>query len=224
MNGAMIRRLVLKDWAFNRVPLLVFTALGVLSLVLSVSGGDALFVAGTILLVTTVISLGIYLVMTTVIHERTEKTLPFIMSLPVSPMEYTTAKLLANLILFAAPWVVLVLVVIAMVAAIGVLPDGLIPFAIVILGELFVGYALTLAIAIVSEKTSWTIGAIVATNLLFQAFLFALGRNTVVKAQLADDAIRWDGPIPGLILLEVVLVLGLFALTYWLQSRKRDFL
>ena len=41
--------------------------------------------------------------MVTVVEERNEQTLPFVMSLPISPMEYTTAKILANLLIFLVP-------------------------------------------------------------------------------------------------------------------------
>ena len=42
--------------------------------------------------------------MATVVEERTDQTLPFVMSLPISAAEYTTAKILANLLIFLIPW------------------------------------------------------------------------------------------------------------------------
>ena len=62
------------------------------ALLLVSNGGEGSFYAGCILLFTVLISLGIHLAMLTVVEERTQQTLPFVMSLPISPRDYTVAK------------------------------------------------------------------------------------------------------------------------------------
>src|SRR5690349_21672289 len=100
MNAFMIRRLVAKDWAFLRWPLTCYLVCGLLSLTAIALGGTAAFNVGSILLLTTIISLGIHLTMLTVVNERSEHTLTFVMSLPVDVRDYTAAKILANMAIY----------------------------------------------------------------------------------------------------------------------------
>ena len=101
MNTSRVKRLILKDWYFNRGAIAAYVVVGLLSLLAIGLGGEGGFYGGSILLITVLISIGIHLVMITVIHERTEQTLPFVMTLPVSAKEYTTAKILANMLIFS---------------------------------------------------------------------------------------------------------------------------
>ena len=94
MNTPMIKHLILKDWHFNRVTISVCIVVGAIALLIIGTGGKSAFYVGSVLFITVLIGLGITLTIMTVIHERTEQTLPFVMSLPISVMEYTTAKIL----------------------------------------------------------------------------------------------------------------------------------
>jgi ABC-2 type transport system permease protein len=157
MSDSMVMRLVLKDWHFQRSAIAGYLAAGGVALFLTGIGSEGSFYAGTVLLITILITLGIHLAMATVVTERTEQTLPFIMSLPISPREYTTAKILANVVIFMIPWLTLVIGTIAVIAGRSAVPDGLIPFSTVILTEIFAAYMIVLSVAIVSESTAWTI-------------------------------------------------------------------
>lgn len=224
MNPTLVKRLILKDWYFNRWALAGYVAAGLLALLPIATGGKGGFYAGSVLLITVVISLGIHVTMISVVHERTEHTLPFVMSLPISFREYTTAKILANVMIFAAAWATLVVATVAVIASRAALPDGLIPFAIVILGVLFAGYVLTLSVAIVSESLGWTVGAIVAANFLLQIVMYRASNFPGSQADLASDAIVWRVPSLTLLGAEAGVIVLLLALTFYLQSRKTDFL
>ena len=54
------------------------------------------------------------------------------------------------------------------------LPLGLIPFVVMLLGEILLGYCLILALALVSEPEGWTIFGFVLTNIGFNLFLYYL--------------------------------------------------
>lgn len=107
MNSFMIKRLVAKDWYFNRYIMLGYLLGGMIAMGIMFSGGTARFTIGSILLVTAIISLACHLVMGTVVQERERQTLPFIMSLPVSIKDYTIAKLTANVTVYLVPWTLL---------------------------------------------------------------------------------------------------------------------
>ena len=224
MSNSMVKRLVLKDWYFHRFTIVVYLAAGAIALFLIGAPQEAAFYAGSILLITVLISLGIHLGMATIVEERTQHTLPFVMSLPISPMEYTTAKILANLLIFLVPWVILTVGTFGVIAGRASIPDGLIPFAAIILTEILASYCLILAVALVSESQGWTIGAIVAGNLSLQAFMYGVSHAPRIASTMKTNSIVWSGPAV-LILLgllgSIVLMLGL---TFFFQARKKDFI
>ena len=224
MNVAMVKTLMYKDWYFLRWAIAGYIAAGVIAFGLMAVGGDGPGFAGAILLITALIGAGIHIAIATVVVERTEHTLPFIMSLPVSPIEYTTAKIAANVVIFLVPWVTL------LVGAVGLIllgpqeHHGAIPYVVLILTEILLGYCIILAVALVSESMAWTIIATVFTNLLFQGFFHYVVHHPVLSVQTKGSVIVWSGPAAALLAGEVVVIALLLSATFWFQSRKTDFL
>jgi len=223
MNHAMVQRLIYKDWYFNRFAITAYVAAGLLSLVALALGGEAGFYAGSILLITVLVAVGAHMAMIAV-TERRDQTLAFVMTLPISTLEYTTAKIVGNLMIFFAAWTTLLVGTVAVIAGRQALPDGLIPFAIVVLFQLFAGYCLMLSVALVSESQGWTIGALVLGNLLLNGVIFAVSNAPGVGANMKSDSIVWSQPIVGVLWAEVAAILFLLGLTFYLQTRKTDFL
>jgi ABC-2 type transport system permease protein len=224
-NLSMVRHLVLKDWHFNRWAILGYLAAGALSLLLLALGSEWWFYAGSILLITVLITVGIHLPMATIINERKEQTLAFVMSLPISHREYTTAKILANLLIVLLPWAALTFGCLALLAVRTRLSAaGLIPFAAVALTEILVGSCLMVAVALVSESLEWTVGAIVLTNLMFQGFLYWVSHIPSMAAAMKSGTVTWSALAIELLLGEAGAILLLLGLTFYLQSRKKDFL
>ncbi len=224
MDSKMIRRLVLKDWYFQRKAMLVYLAAGALALALVANSGEGSFFAGSILLITVLITVGIHLAMATVVEERKDQTLAFVMSLPVSAKEYTTAKILANLLIFLFPWLALLVGSFAVIASRTALPDGLIPFTAIVLLEIFASSVLILSVALVSESQNWTIGAIVFGNLFFQGFLYFVSHLPDIAQTMNGPRIVWSPAAINLLVAELTAIALLVGLTFWLQSRKTDFL
>ena len=224
MNAAMVKRLVQKDWYFYRWPIAFYIGAGLACIAALGNGGEGAFYAGSTGLITVLISAGIHLAMGTVVEERRNHTLAFVMSLPISSHEYTLAKILANMTIFGLAWATLFVGTIAVIAGRGSVPDGLIPFAAVILGEIFFGYCLTLCVAIVSESLGWTIGAMITGNLLLQAVMYVVSHAPAVAQAMKTNTIAWQQPISGLLAAEIGAILLMLALTFYLQARKTDFL
>lgn len=222
-SGSMIRRLVFKDWYFMRWAIASYLALGGLALFLVANGGEGSFYAGCILLFTVLISLGIHLAMLTVVEERAQQTLPFVMSLPISARDYTIAKVLANLLIFFVPWATMLIGALGVIAGRTAIEDGLIPYTAIILTWTLVGYTLILAVALVSESQVWAIAAMVITNLAFQAVLYGVSHVPSIAATMKGDVAVWSPAAVGLLVGEFVLVALLLALTFYFQNRKTDF-
>lgn len=220
MNGFMIKRLVLKDWYFQRWAIGAYLATGALGLVLIATGSSGGFYAGTVLLITVMITAGIILAMS-VVGERSEQTLPFVMSLPISPTEYAVAKIVANLSLFLVTWTALALGTLILFAA-GA--PGLIPFAAILLVEMFAGYCLLLMVAIVTESQGWTIGVMAIGNLFFHGFLYYVSHMPGIGPGMKGPVAVWNGTAITILAMEIIVSMLLLGLTFLLQARKRDFL
>jgi ABC-type transport system involved in multi-copper enzyme maturation permease subunit len=102
------------------------------------------------------IMLSILLPMQTVVNERKQHNLAFVMSLPISPMEYTAAKVVGNLSAFLVVWAAIAIGVLGTLARTGVF-GGLIPFGLVVALAPFVVFCLLLSVAIVVESEMWAV-------------------------------------------------------------------
>ncbi|MDY7092161.1 MAG: hypothetical protein SX243_04230 [Acidobacteriota bacterium] len=224
MKFKMIRRLMLTDWYFHRRVLLAYIGGGAVSLALVAWGGEVGFYAGFVLFVTVLIGLGIHLPFSTVVEERKQQTLTFVMSLPISITEYTAAKLLSNLLLFLFPWLTLLACTATVIASREGMPNGLIPFATLLLVEIFAGSCLILGTALVSESIAWTVGAMIFSNLFFHAFLYTVAHLPGIAERLEGQSAAWSST-EILVLVGELAVIGLIlGSTFVLQARKTDFL
>lgn len=224
MSTALVKQLILKDWHLQRMTIASYFAAGALALVFLGTGGTGSFYAGTILLVTMLIGFGIHLSMATIVGERTEHTLPFIMTLPISNRDYTAAKVVGNLSMFLVPWTALFLAV----TTIFLLRSGdtraLIPWATLIMVELLAEYCLLLFIALVTESQAWTIGVMAAANLFFQAYLYFVSHIPSIAAGMKSQRVDWSSAAITLLFAQFAVILLLLALTFVFRARKSDFL
>lgn len=224
MNAVMIRHLVAKDWDFNRVPLAAAMGGGLIALaMLYWSATNLVFYIGAVLLITVVITIGIYLAFLTVIHEHTKGMLPFVMSLPITVREYTAAKLIANGVLFLLPWSALGVGTAAVILARDGIPDGLLPYATLLLFHMMTGYVLTLAAAIATGSEGWTIAVAGATNLAFQGFMFWTGNLPDIAANAQGPVAVWSSSVRWLLAAELLAVVTIVAITWGWQARRTDF-
>ena len=223
MNYAMIKILVLKDWSFNRIAIGAYLVGGLISLMIMRYGGELGFHLGNVFLLTILLGMGIHMTVTTVVHERKEKTLPFVMSLPISVKEYTTAKLLANLLLFTLPWVTVLVACIFFIMDSSYFANGLIPFVVITMVGIFLGYVLLVGMSLVFESMAWTIAGIIGCNLLLQVSIHLIPRIQAIRVNMTAAEPVWNFAAVGLILTEIVITVMLLALTYYFQARKKDF-
>lgn len=224
MNGSMVNHLIRKDWYFNRIPIIFYLVVGVVALALTAVDNTTTFYVGSLLLIVVLLTAGIHIVMATVIYERKEQTLPFVMSLPVSFMEYTTAKILANLTTFLLPWGMLILGTWLVIKNSAGIPNGLIPFAVLVLLQILVGYCLMLSLALVTESETWTIIVLVLSNLFLNYFMYTVSHIPAMEAAMLGETIIWNQEAILILLAQIIVILLAIGLTFYFQSRKKDFL
>ena len=224
MSQAIVKQLILKDWYLLRWPILGYLAAGALALLFLGVGGAGSFYAGTIVLITVLIGLGIQLALATAVNERTQQTLPFVMTLPISNFDYTAAKVIANLSLFLLPWTALIAGTLAVLNARSEETRSLIPLATLTLFELLAAYCLLLFVALVSESQPWTVGVMVGANLFLQAFLYFTSHVPSIAQGMKEHRLIWSADVFWLLLLEVAIIVLLLVLTFVFRARKTDFL
>lgn len=224
MNCFMVKRLVLKDWYLQRWAILGSIAAGLVTLGITVSGSKAAFLLGLIALITVIIAIGAHLAVSTIVSERKEQTLSFVMSLPISYREYTAAKILGNLIIFLVPWLTLVLACFALILLAPGIPHGLLPFVAIMSAEMLLSTCLVVAVALTSESQGWTIGAIMVGNLALNGFGYYVAHIASIARGMQGPTIQWSTEATGLLLAEFAAIALLLGLTFLFQARKEDFL
>lgn len=223
-TASILWQLVKKDYYFNRVPLMLYLLLGVISLFLISLTGEAAFYIGACLLITVVIVVGIHLVFATVIYERSKQTLPLVMSLPITFMQYSWGKLLTNIGVYLLAWLVLYISAVAVILSKSAIPDGLIPFTTILMLEMFMAFVLILAVAMISESEAWTIVIMSIANVCVSIFMFGINQIEGIRQHINGPEPVWNASALTVIGIELVVMVALIGITLLVQSKKRDFL
>jgi ABC-2 type transport system permease protein len=223
MNYAMVRRLIWKDWYLQRWAILGSLVGVVATLGIIATGPKVAFLIGLILLIMVIISIGAQMAVATIVTERKEQTLPFVMSLPISYREYTASKIWGNLIIFLVPWVTMVL------GSFGLLllspsSRGLLPYTAIMSTEILLSTCLILAVALITESQGWTVVAIMVGNLAVNGIGYVVAHIPGIAKEMWGSTIQWTGAASALLLAEFAIVVLLLGVTFLVQSKKKDFL
>ncbi len=224
---SIVGRLIAKDLYLYRGYIAGAVVAGVGSLVLShLLGGDAGNAGsgapdlGILMFLTTVIAFGVSLPMI-VLKEHQSKAQLFVLSLPVSPAQYSMAKVAAALVAFLVPWTVLTAgVAVATLATAA--PDGPLPFFVAMMTFFLGNFCLLMAITVITQSEAATIAAILVTNISVTIYLFQVGRLPGIGEHRDGDVAVWSPAILTVLAIEVAVILAALALAIYLPSRRKD--
>jgi len=220
---SLIKAIIYKDWYFSKKLLVLFSSFGLVSVYL-LSFENMAFYIGMVLLISIVIIIGALLIFSTVVSERKKQTLPFLMSLPISYMDYTKAKLIFNLLTYFFTWLLLVVATIGIIFFTEHLPNGLIPYALIVLIELMVAFILVLATALISESEIWTIVVMSINNIGVSLFIFLIASIRDISSFMKGPVAVWNSTALLIIVIEIIIALVIIATTLYVQSHKKDFI
>ncbi|HZI50834.1 MAG TPA: ABC-2 transporter permease [Terriglobia bacterium] len=221
MNGSLVRHMIAKDFRLHRELIIISTVVGFIGLaVVQFRGLTGLF--GIIGFFTTLIVLACILPQASVVMDRKGQHLTFLMSLPISATQYTTAKMLSALGMFLIPWLTLVIGALSIILGSDI-PDGLIPIALVLITLPLVGFCLMTSVALVGESEGWTVGVMIAINFAYSLCWPLIARNNELRSGFGSSTPVWSPTILTLLGSEFAVIAAALAITYYLQSRKRDF-
>ena len=221
MSRSLVRHLIVKDFQIHR-PVMIFTIIaGVIGLaILQLRGLVGLF--GVIGFFTTLIVLG-SLIPQSILKERKGNNLAFLMSLPISIVEYTTAKILAALGMFVIPWLVLVGAALSLMLGRSDVPHGVIPIALILVTAPLVGFCMMTAVALVGESEGWVGAATVAVNVGYSFCWPLILSSPELRDGWGSPTPIWNPTVLTVLGSEFAAIAVILAITFYLQSRKKDF-
>lgn len=213
--GLLIRKdLFLYRW------LIVGTCVVALASTFLAGAGGGLGNTGNILLVTSLVVLGVFLAIHSVMTERQSRSLLFALSLPISPMQHAAAKVAGGLTAFLIPWTLVTLVIVLFGGGSGVGVPSL-PVTLALMGFLLANFCLLTAIGIVARSEIGSVAGIITTNTLVPVFM------TTVMPWLATPQVNgaspWNSRVLGVFGAEFALAVIALGLALHVQSRRTDF-
>ena len=222
-DAAMVWKLVVKDWQVYQKQLVGFVAGMLLALGLVGMGTPLMASAGALLLLVQLLVVGTYAIQSSIMAERKLQTMPFIMSLPVTPMDVYWGKLLANLVIYLVPFLLVTGGLLALILSTP-RPDGAVPWLAVVALFMLAIFCVSLCVAIAVESEGWNIFAILALMTLIGPFLYWVSRLDGIVQYLKTDDIVWSAPVLGVLAAEVAVIAVAILVTSWIHARKASFL
>jgi ABC-type Na+ efflux pump permease subunit len=158
-----------------------------------------------------------------VINERKKQSLAFLMSLPVSAVQYGMAKLVSTLGMFLVPWITLVIAASTFMLSHRETPHGIIPVMIILFGLPLVGFCIVAGAALIGETEGWTIAATIVCNSTYGVGWYLIIRIPEINGALSSPVPVWSAPVRMILAGEAAAIVLILGLTFYLQSRKREF-
>lgn len=220
LNMRVIKQLVYKDWYLNRKLLAIYIGGGIFSLSI-LSLGEWQFFMGSIMFITMLVALGNHQLSVTMINERKEQTLAFVMSLPVSPADYAMAKFLSNMVLFFVPWLLLVAVTTGVIL-LTPLPDGLLAFTLLVCVLIAVNHCICWSVTMFTETEAAFLMVMIGLNCLLNPALYFLARSPNIGLSRGENFI-WTDTATLVLSGEIFVILLLLLGTLYFRSRKKVF-
>ncbi len=97
-------------------------------------------------MLTSIVALGVFIAIYGILTERKEKTLLFVLSLPISTTQYTAAKVASSLIAFLIPWLVLTVTIVVLTLTLEASLDGRLPFTITMMFFFLANFCVLVAV------------------------------------------------------------------------------
>ncbi len=229
MSASIIPQLVKKDFLINRKMILIFCLVSLTSIcVVSLLSGRipnwVLINVGFTLLLAPAATCGIVLLMKTNVFEKEKSTQTFIMSLPVNVKDFTLAKLLVNLPVFSAIWLVLTGVAYGLIFGFGLFPPGTVPFITIVFLGVFVAYTGILSASLLYQSLGITVFSIMFFELCTTAYLWVIAFLHPIAQYVNGPTIVWNSTAIIIVAIQLFAAASMIAATVMIQNKKRDFI
>lgn len=222
LNIPVIRLLVARDWHLFQKQLAAYVLAGIVALCFLGLAKPWAFYVGSLMLIIVMVSIACFSISTSLMNERKEKTLAFVMSLPVSPLDFTVAKLVGNIVTFAVPFLIILGGTVAVVLFTP-LPDGLVVYSLLIFAYILFAFCLSLAVAMSVESEGWATFAMIGSMVMINPYMMALSQVPAIKDRISVDAIVWTPEALGVLAALLLVGAAIVGITTWVHARKPAF-
>jgi ABC-type transport system involved in multi-copper enzyme maturation permease subunit len=221
MTSSIVRHLIRKDLHLLR-GISVSALAGGLVAVGLMSLSPYPMTGGGVLLICALIVLNIFLVMHGVVQERKDQVAIFVLSLPVSPMQYVLAKVVANVIAFGVPWLVLTVATLVVIDG-SQIPNGFLPLWVAVLGFVFFYYCALLSVGLLTSANGWHATAIIVGNIAVNFFIMGLFSLPSVVTYGAGGTAVWTADMFAIVGAEMVGGIAVLTLAVLAHARRTEF-
>lgn len=222
MNAQAIQILFMKDLFLSRWPMFGYLIGGLLSVLVTCLPGPTANFIGFIMMITMTIAAGIHLIGVLLLSESGDMTRTFVMSLPVSLLDYSIAKISVVLVAFLIPWLGMLACLAVLVFAMPEAKPGNFPFVLMMFLFMLAGFSLQLVTAVVTESVGWTISVVVLGNVLLNLFLKSASEHPVIASMSKSETVSWPPIVLQIMTVEACVIAGSIAIALAIQSRRRD--
>ena len=217
-------KLIAKDFGQHRLLIAGTIAIGAVSLLVAGGGTVLLFNIGMLCWLTAIAAYGCVLAMLGIASERKERALLFVLSLPLAYGDYIRVKLVGLLLCFLVPWAALSAGAVLLVLAKPGMPDGLLPFAILLCAFLLINFSMVLCCSLFSKSEGFITLVIIVHNIAISLFIFLVGPMPELREHLQDAAPTWSPAFWTVLGVEAATLVVLCSLPFFLAARRRDFI
>lgn len=229
MSASIVPQLVRKDLRLMSRTIAMFglvslASIGILAALYGHVPTWMLLNFGFLLLVSPVGTCGIVILMKTNVFEKEKSTQPFIMSLPVTVKEFTRAKLLVNLPLFAAPWLVISAIGFYFAFGLGLFPLSAVPFAAMIFLGGFLAYTVILCVSLMFQSLGITVLTIAIVEMATSGYLSTIAYLDPIAHHVAGSSVVWNSAAIAIAGAQIGVAIFLIVATMFIQNMKRDFI
>ncbi len=220
MNLQAVRILFLKDLFLSRRHLFAYFVAGLVASAVACAPESTLAFVGFILVITVAIASGIHLIGTLLLAETTDQTRLFVMSLPVSLLDYSISKIAVVLTTYLIPWSAMFALL--TIATFVLCKQGSVVILPMIFFFLFGAFTLQLVTAVVSESVGFTISVMVGCNVALNVFMMKLFALPEVATATKAQVVVWPGVVLQILAVEVLVIATALVVAFVMQTRKRD--
>jgi len=132
--------------------------------------------------------------------------------------------MISTFAMFLIPWLTLVTAAVLLIETRAVVPRGSIPMIIILSMLPFIGYCLMTGAALVGESEGWGIAMNVACSSSYGLVWYFISRIPQLMDNAKAAAPVWNTTVLKVLRVEFALVPLILGITFYLQSRKRDFI
>lgn len=219
----MIKRLIVKEFQLYQKQFAAYVIGLLIGLTLIGMAKTWAFYAGGLTLLVLLICVGGFAIQTSLLNERREHTLSFMMSLPLTPMTFFWSKVLANLVLYLVPFTI-VLLGTAFLVLFTPLPDGILIWSFLIYGFLAMNFFISLSAGLILESEGWNIFVQIAVSTFVGPFMVFIGTIDRIGKKIQSNDIVLSPEALAIFAVELSVMLLALAFARNFYRRKDSFL